>query len=731
VRLISLELLNYRKFKAVNIAFPDGLIGVIGANGSGKSTLMEALAWVIYGNLASRTSKEQIPTQGSGDEITQGILTLEIGNQIYQVIRQLKGQNLSSQAAVYVKQDGSLKEQAAKGTEATQIFMKKVLGLDYQSFFTSFFARQQELNLLSDLKTPAQRQNLIIRMLGIDTIDYARELIKKDRSLSLTKLETLKGTLIDENELQIELASKEKERNKANKALEKALANQKTKRDALEKIVLDYRSLEKNRDKHTSLKQDWLLATHRLKECQNNLKKYQQELKEINQTKTKLNKNSSQEQERNKLESKKTIPKIKDKQKYIQELEKLEVDLNLALKAKYQLSASIKNLKDLLAQTNENLERIKRLGPNEPCPLCKRKLEQHHQTLNNHYTAEITRITTELSSLSKTLQDKEKKAGELSKSIALRREEKEKLLQEKVHYQASIAALGDRENKATKEIRRLKTDIYQIKSNIENIRLQGKKLKFDEEKYLIAKKKYDTSLEAKHQLDLATKEYENNVRLSDLKIKEAKEKIDLYKSAKKNVDDLSKKHRQLDQLNGVFEKFRTNLVGRIRPALSEKSSHLLSQLSEGKYSQLEIDDKYEINAYDRDKKYPINRFSGGEKDLANLCLRLSISELMLERSQTDSSFLILDEVFGSQDSQRRSSILHTLGGLSKRYRQLFVITHIEDIKDAFESIISVQEDDDSKLSKISLSEGSNYSVASFKQSLTPLSSSSPVKGLVT
>jgi exonuclease SbcC len=63
--LKSLTLKNYRKFKDVTIEFPDGVTGVIGLNGVGKSTIFEAIAWVVYGPVAARTSAEQIKRGGT------------------------------------------------------------------------------------------------------------------------------------------------------------------------------------------------------------------------------------------------------------------------------------------------------------------------------------------------------------------------------------------------------------------------------------------------------------------------------------------------------------------------------------------------------------------------------------------------------------------------------------------------------------------------------------------
>ena len=48
--------------------------------------------------------------------------------------------------------------------------------------------------------------------------------------------------------------------------------------------------------------------------------------------------------------------------------------------------------------------------------------------------------------------------------------------------------------------------------------------------------------------------------------------------------------------------------------------------------------------------------SGGEEDLANLVLRLAISQMIAERAGQPLSLLVLDEVFGSLDESRRQHV---------------------------------------------------------------------------
>ncbi|MFQ5870461.1 MAG: SMC family ATPase, partial [Candidatus Zixiibacteriota bacterium] len=142
----------------------------------------------------------------------------------------------------------------------------------------------------------------------------------------------------------------------------------------------------------------------------------------------------------------------------------------------------------------------------------------------------------------------------------------------------------------------------------------------------------------------------------------------------------------------VFGDLRIELISRIRPSLSQLSSELLTEMTDGKYRGMELDEDYNIFIYDGGDKFGIERYSGGEKDLANLCLRLAISQSTSESHDFHFSFIILDEIFGSQDSLRKENIVQALSNLRNRFQQIFLITHVEEIKDRVDNLILVKEE---------------------------------------
>src|SRR6266508_1772221 len=109
MHLRSLSLRNYRVYRAVDLEFPDGLVGIYGPNGSGKSTIIEGVRYALYGD--SRTDKWELRTAGVGEDVRVGLVFEHEGN-TYEVRRRLKGRNLTPEVEVFL--NGQLAAQSAR-----------------------------------------------------------------------------------------------------------------------------------------------------------------------------------------------------------------------------------------------------------------------------------------------------------------------------------------------------------------------------------------------------------------------------------------------------------------------------------------------------------------------------------------------------------------------------------------------------------------------------------------
>lgn len=144
------------------------------------------------------------------------------------------------------------------------------------------------------------------------------------------------------------------------------------------------------------------------------------------------------------------------------------------------------------------------------------------------------------------------------------------------------------------------------------------------------------------------------------------------------------------ELDRAFADLRTELNATLRPDLSDLASGFLRDLTSGRYTDLELDEDYVATIVDDgDAKTVI---SGGEEDVTSLALRLAISQMIAERAGQPLSLLVLDEIFGSLDEDRRAAVLELLRNLADRFPQVILITHIDSVRDGFDRVIRVTYD---------------------------------------
>ena len=144
--------------------------------------------------------------------------------------------------------------------------------------------------------------------------------------------------------------------------------------------------------------------------------------------------------------------------------------------------------------------------------------------------------------------------------------------------------------------------------------------------------------------------------------------------------------------HAVLVEYRDAQTKRAWPALEQTAGALLAQATDGRYADVRLSgEDFRLVIADRGEEHPFDRFSGGEQDLANLCVRLAIADWIARERDVELGFVVLDEVFGSQDDDRRRGLITELRRLSERFHQMLVITHVPEIADQCDSVIALEQ----------------------------------------
>ncbi len=218
-------------------------------------------------------------------------------------------------------------------------------------------------------------------------------------------------------------------------------------------------------------------------------------------------------------------------------------------------------------------------------------------------------------------------------------------------------------------------------------------LAISEEEFMRLRGEHGAASASLHAATLSAMSANTEAALSQAALDRATAAREELARIEKKLESLENEKRLHDELHRAYSDLRTDLNFAMRPELSELASAFLTDLTDSRYTELELDDKYRIVVLEDGVPKPV--ISGGEEDLANLVLRLAISQMIAERAGQAFSLLVLDEIFGSLDETRRHNVVELLRGLQDRFEQVILITHIESVRDGLDQVIEVHFDENS------------------------------------
>jgi exonuclease SbcC len=172
---------------------------------------------------------------------------------------------------------------------------------------------------------------------------------------------------------------------------------------------------------------------------------------------------------------------------------------------------------------------------------------------------------------------------------------------------------------------------------------------------------------------------------------------DVEKRVKEQEILVEKKNRELKVLKaGIegIEKTAESRRMRFRPGVESYMDEILPSLTSGRYKAVLLDEDFGVQVFDPEagEYRPKDVFSGGTEDQFLLAMRLAFAlALVPEAKGTTLEFLWLDEPLGSSDEIRRSGIIDYVNTtLSKRFSQIFIVSHVGGLEEQVPNVIRVE-----------------------------------------
>ena len=175
------------------------------------------------------------------------------------------------------------------------------------------------------------------------------------------------------------------------------------------------------------------------------------------------------------------------------------------------------------------------------------------------------------------------------------------------------------------------------------------------------------------------------------------------KKAEKQImwDQASQQEEVYRELAEAFGRkgIQALLIETALPEIEVEANKLLARMTDNRmHAKIETQrptkkgdmvETLDINISDELGTRNYEMFSGGEAFRINFAIRIALSKLLARRAGAPLPTLIIDEGFGTQDSDGIEKLKEAINSIQDDFDKILVITHIEELKDAFPTRIEV------------------------------------------
>ncbi len=192
------------------------------------------------------------------------------------------------------------------------------------------------------------------------------------------------------------------------------------------------------------------------------------------------------------------------------------------------------------------------------------------------------------------------------------------------------------------------------------------------------------------------------------KVGEANQKVQACKNLEgtraRFIGEVTALRQRQSLLGDLREAFGKNgapalIVETILPQLEANANDLLGRMTNGRMNVRfetqrvaqtgNVSETLELRISDELGERAYEMFSGGEAFRINFAVRIALSKLLAHRAGAQLQTLFIDEGFGTQDALGRERLIEAIRLIEDDFTRVFIITHIDELKDAFPSRIEV------------------------------------------
>jgi exonuclease SbcC len=566
---------------------------------------------------------------------------------------------------------------------ATQDKIEKLLHLDYDTFVNSAFLLQGRADEFTT-KTPSERKQVLANILGLSIWEVYEDRAKALLAANRNDILRLDGRL---EEIGRELA--QRERHEAELADSQNLAEAANAR--LAETERKWADIEQTR---------------------NELVTFQKQVDDLTRRITALDRDvaeATRERQQALVQADKAALQaaVETVRADVKAMEPLQARLSQATQARAVLGEEAAHLRGinvaLAPQTEPIKERVRILETTrEPtCPTCGQPLtEEHRQQLLADLTREIEerrrtyRVNQErIKEIEDRMSAAELELAELNRELQTRPALDKRLAE----FEAALAHADE----AAAVAETLARKIERWADEAETDRKQRQEV---EGKAAESEKRLNAASLTQADVDRVRLEK----RMADERVGGARQKLealDAFAQQSQTLslekDRLGEDSALLDDLREAFSKrgIPAMIIETVVPELERSANELLARMTDGRMhvrieTQREtksgdLREALEIIISDELGDRPYELYSGGEAFRINFAIRIALSRLLARRAGAQLRSLFIDEGFGTQDIRGREHLISAINSIQDDFDRILVITHIDELKDAFPARIEV------------------------------------------
>ncbi len=662
------NMFSYAEDNKIRFDKAQGIVGIFAPNASGKSSLFDALSFCIY----DKTSRTNISKNIINNRKTNFYckFNFEIDGIDYFIERRAKYVRKATSVKVDVDfwrdNNGVVESLNGEQRKDTNKEIEKYLG-KFEDFVLTALSLQGNNALFID-KSQSERKEILSQFIGVNIFDKLYQKAADENRDNATLIRKFKS-----DDFTTKLAEIDTDL-KSNKNEYKLLEiNQKSLKD--EEEVLNKKIISLN-EKIVKLNADSGVSIEELEKRLG--------LLETKRDTILSNKKSTQDRITHREELQITLEEILDKF----DEEDLESGIDNLKRLKKEISTIESDIEKVNIKLESSYERKDHLDShkyNEECDIC---MENSKSILETK-----AEVESKIKDGESYLQDFKKQKLDLNIEIdSFKNYEKE---------WSNFQEAKQKEDKIDREvsqlINKLSTTETEELRNKQQITQQEQLIKeyYKNEKQINKNKEIRVEISSVRDKLNVTKDDLRKVNTDVLKLNG---KVSALQNQKETIEDRINEVKDLESQSRLFDFYLNalskdgvsyELIEKALPMIEGEVNNILAQIVEFGM-QLEIDGK-NINAYlvYGDQRWSLEMCSGMERFISGLAIRVALINVCnLPRP----NFLVIDEGFGTLDSENLQSLFMLFTYLKTQFDFVMIISHIDSMRDVVDDLITIKKE---------------------------------------